>query len=661
MSDRACCGIVGLCARASVLAALLTLGCDGPGPIADAGVDAGPPPRVCRAGTGWSTGTPAFVDRTEAWGLAGLNGNSLAVADLDGDGFPDLVLSHGSIYDRTPGQVFLNRASGDARRFEESEGSGLYRVRGSDEDGRSVTVVRFGDVDGDGDLDAFTGVFGYLTDPTRTPLEDRSEILLNDGDGTFTLAAAQTIVQPDFPLTSDAFFFDHDLDGTLDLAIGYWWEQPPFTQPYGSQPQLFHGDGTGRFTEVTEAAGMLLTRSFIAVQEGTQPRPLFSFQMCDVNDDGRQDIVGAAYGRMLNELFLADGDVFEEVGRTTMVGSDDRRDYTDDWSYRCYCGSHAADAYCEGALPPPSSAYCTGFGRPAGDGRGWFPGSSDQPPFLGGNTFAYACADVDNDGDLDLYEGNIRHPDVGSSSDPSELLVNDGTGAFTRPGRDAMGLTPPFDLATNDEGGQQNAAFDFDADGRLDLYLAGSPYPHNRGWIFHQTSEPLRFEWIGADAGFDHACANGAAIADFDHDGDLDLVVGTYGCNDPSILPPGELPDWSPPSSQPVRMYENVSSEGNFLSVRLVGRGAGGANRSGIGARVRVTAGGVTQTRVIQPASQNASYEAEAYFGLGSSCDVESIEIRWPNASLSTQVVTDVLANYRVEIRESESGVRYLP
>ena len=629
------------------VAHLLALGaCEAPAAAPDAGNDAGPP-RVCRSGLAWSPGRPAFVDRTAEWGLAGLNGNSLGVADLDGDGWPELVRMAGSPYDRIPGQVFFNIERGGRRVFEDrTEHARLFQVRGSPETGRSASFVRFGDVDNDGDADAFTGLFLYHTDATRTLLTDGAEVLLNDGTGAFALGPA-SVASPPNPLTSDGFFFDHDLDGRLDLALGYWYLQPAFRSFYGDNPQLFGGDGAGGFgDERTEAAGLYLPAGLAAIESSTNARPLFGFVACDVNDDGRTDIVGAAYGRLVNELFLAEGDRFTEVGAMSAVGSDDRRDFTDDESYRCYAG-----------LP-------TRYTCPV---RGWIPGQSDQPWQLGGNTFSFACGDFDNDLDLDLYESNIRHPDVGSASDPSEVLVNDGTGTFHRPGRESMGLEPPIDLTRFDEGGQHDAAFDFDADGWLDLYLAGSPYPHNRGWLFHhRTDAPLAFEWIGADAGFHHACALGTAMADFDHDGDLDLVVGTYGCNDPASVPPGESPDWSPPENQPVRFYENVSTDANWLAIRLVGRGPGGANRDGIGARVRVTTcttpgDCMTQTRIVSTSSQNLSMEPVATFGLGASCDVERVEVRWPNEALTVESFTGVLANYRVEIHEGEPGVRYLP
>lgn len=81
----------------------------------------------------------------------------------------------------------------------------------------------------------------------------------------------------------------------------------------------------------------------------------------------------------------------------------------------------------------------------------------------------------------------------------------------------------------------------------------------------------------------------------------------------------------------------------------------------GLGARVKVTAGGVTQTRLVTTASQNVSMEPEAWFGLGATCDIDRIEVRWPNGALTVEEHTGVLANHRVELREGEADVAYLP
>ena len=59
-------------------------------------------------------------------------------------------------------------------------------------------------------------------------------------------------------------------------------------------------------------------------------------------------------------------------------------------------------------------------------GRGWQPGTTDQPFSLGGNYFSIACGDIDDDGDMDLMSATIVHGDVGSSADPSEIILNPG-------------------------------------------------------------------------------------------------------------------------------------------------------------------------------------------------------------------------------------------
>ncbi|MEZ4409853.1 MAG: CRTAC1 family protein [Polyangiales bacterium] len=328
------------------------------------------------------------------------------------------------------------------------------------------------------------------------------------------------------------------------------------------------------------------------------------------------------------------------------MGGDDNRDPSDNQTYRCYCEMNPGR--CPATVPPHAAWFTCG-------GRGtWRPGIDDAPWRLNGNTFSIACGDVDNDGDIDLYTGEIAHPDVGSNSDHAELLVNDtaagGPAHFTRPDRATLGLDIPS--RGGDEGVLSNAMFDFDNDGRLDIWAGGSDYPNMFGWLYRQGDDG-RFTEVSRAAGIRHACPVGTAIADFDNDGDLDVILGTSLARTCSAA-------WMGRAS--LRLYENDASARNWTSLRLVGSGVGGANRAAVGARVRVTAGGVTQTREVQGNWGLAGVGAEltVHFGLGASCAIDRVEVRWPDAAGTTETFTDVRANYRVELRQGEGRARYL-
>jgi enediyne biosynthesis protein E4 len=276
----------------------------------------------------------------------------------------------------------------------------------------------------------------------------------------------------------------------------------------------------------------------------------------------------------------------------------------------------------------------------------WSHASDRQPYRLGGNSGATACADLDNDGDMDLYTGEIRHWWAGLGSDMSEPLINVGNLGFERPGREALGIVVEHVTGTSwDEGHMSLTTLDFDNDGRRDVYVGASDYPGNRGLLFHQK-DTLVFEPVSIQDGFEHNRSHGVVTADFDRDGDLDLIVGHSRARCDASAPNDCY------ATPQIRAFENVYGDaGNWIALRLEGVTA---NRSAIGARVRVTAGGMTQTQEIGGGygHYGAQDDLVLHFGLGDACEAQ-IEIRWPDQSLETQQLT-LPGGHRFAISQGE-------
>ena len=97
-----------------------------------------------------------------------------------------------------------------------------------------------------------------------------------------------------------------------------------------------------------------------------------------------------------------------------------------------------------------------------------------------------------------------------------------------------------------------------------------------------------------------------------------------------------------------------------WLAVRLVGKGAGGSNRGAVGARVRVTDGGVTRTRWVMSGLGHAGHQDEAglCFGLGDTKGPVQVEIRWPDAAGTVTQLKDVPVSRAVIVEEGKDGWR---
>ena len=609
--------------------------------------DTTPPEAKCKAG-GAAPAGGWFTDITAESGLADVVGIRIRAADLNGDGLPDLYVHGGNSKRDTkeaPGKrLFINKGNG---KFEDvTADSGLMDSRDGPGTGRLSSLAVFADVDNDGDLDIFDGV--YIDDNTDAVAydKDRSEIYLNDGTAHFTMAKrSKPSAQVAMP-TSSAAFADFDRDGKIDLFTGTF-----YVGNEGGGSYLFKGIGDGTFDDVSTAAKILRPPTngnldkFLA---GENRKPAYGVTVCDVDDDGDPDFIVSGYGRSFNELWRNDDGVFTEIGMNTPFAADDNTNYkSDNEFYHCWC-SQTQNA---GKCAPEDSKPKVGCER-----FSWTPGSDDQPARNGGNTFSTACVDLDNDGDLDFINAEIHHWHIGESSDSSQIIRNDLSGGkptFVRVPNDDKSIKQPRTIPDWNEGNIGVGAFDIDGDGKKDIYLTSTDYPDTWGQIYHQQGDGT-FRTVTGSAGAKVYHAVAYASVDIDGDGDLDLLVMT------SAMRCGGDPKC--PAKATMKVFRNdIGSNNNFVQLRLHGKGEGFSNGAAIGAKVTVIQGGVRQTQEVSGGYGHFGLQHDTMltFGLGATCGIDAIEVRWPDKAKTVQRYEGVVANHVVDIVEGDAKVHY--
>jgi enediyne biosynthesis protein E4 len=226
------------------------------------------------------------------------------------------------------------------------------------------------------------------------------------------------------------------------------------------------------------------------------------------------------------------------------------------------------------------------------------------------------------------------------------LWHNAGKGYFDEVS-DEAGIT----VATREVLSFGGGFLDYDNDGWLDLFIAnGHVYPeieqvspethykqHNS--LFHNEANG-KFVETSTSAGLGGLPARagrGVAFGDFDNDGFVDVVVANNG--------------------DPPTLLHNSGSNGNhFVNFKLVGTKS---NRDASGARIRVTAGGISQLREIAGGGSYLSQsDLRANFGLGKNSVAQSVEVSWPSGA--HQVFQDVKGDrfYVIEEGRSELGLQ---
>jgi hypothetical protein len=534
-----------------------------------------------------------FSEVSTSVGLTGKYGRRVAWGDVNGDHFPDFI---GIETGTRRGLQHLYLSHGGQSFEEVTAGSGITANRDGTDGGQTSLMAVFADVDGDGDLDLFSG--SYSQTPTSTT--DANELYLNDGTGHFTLAPMSGVNQP-WPLTTAAAtFLDFDLDGKLDLYVGNFMINYPDQASYASN--LYRGDGAGHFTLANDAAKMSMTAP-VGDPSAMYVKPTYGVTACDINDDGWPDILTSTYALGWNDLWLNQKDgTFKNVGPSSKFYMDDT------------------------------------------------PNPAEMPYRWGGNGFASVCGDYDNDGDLDVFNAETTHGDYPrNTADRSRILVNDGA-VFSRPSLVETGINRQLngtgtDGDHGDEGDHGAAWVDLNGDGLLDLVIENSAYVDSHAWIYQQLPNHT-FVNVTEQSGVRDLLVNtnGISIDDFDRDGDLDVLMGSV--NTGSGQAPGGV--------EQIHLFRNeVGNKASWLYVTLKGVSA---NRQGIGARVTVTAGCLTQTREISggKGTFGAGDPAYAHFGLGDLQRIDRIEVRWPTNPVKVQVLSDVAVNQFLEITEDQ-------
>ena len=565
-----------------------------------------------------------------------LNGSGVAAGDVDGDGWCDLYFCNlagaNALYRNLGGWRFTNIA-GQA---------------GVACPAQNSTGAAFADVDGDGDLDLLVAGIGHGV-----------RLFLNNGKGQFAESSAQSGLALESGSMSVALA-DVDGDGDLDLYVSNY-----RTDTFQDHP--------GMAFRVSMVGGKP-TITMVENQPATAPGLAGRYFVGDGNrimENGESDVLYLNDGRgKFTPVSWTDGTFLDEDGKP-LVGP------PLDWSlsamFRDINGDGAPDLYVCSDTQSPDHFWIN-------DGRGHFralPRLAQRETSF--SSMGVDFADINRDGFDDFFVTDMlarehtnrqtqifmRRPlappgviENRPDYQRNMLFVNRGDTTFREvaqfAGIDATDWTwcPAF-LDVDLDGyedllittGQEWNLLHADTRGRIDTIrrqrkltreeffelrnLYGRFDPPN--FAFRNQGD-LTFADKSAAWGFDsRQISQGMCLADLDNDGDLDVAINCF--------------------LQPALVYRN-DTDAVRVAVRLKGRGG---NTRGIGAKIKVLGGPVTQSQEILAGGRYASADEPARtFAAGAPANLLTIEVQWRSGS--TSIVTNALPNSIYTIAEPAPG-----
>ncbi len=527
------------------------------------------------------------------------NGGGVAIGDVNGDELPDICFSANT----APPKLYLNKGN---MQFEDvSERAGLS-IPGKVSWNTGISMA---DVNGDGHLDI------YLCRSGNLQAENRSNLLyINRGDGTFSQQAAlYGLNDPGYSI--QAAFFDYDKDGDLDLflinhGINFYGRDPQGQvsddRDRMSGDKLYRNDGQ-YFTDVTQSAGILerafsyglgvgigdldqdgwddiyVSNDFFehdylywnqgdgtfkeGVRQATQQLSYFGMgnDLVDVNNDALLDII---------VLDMAAEDHYRRMANLAGLSYEKFWEFVDKGYYYQYM--YNSLNVNNGNRTFSNYAQLAGIAQ-----TDW--------------SWAPLVADFDNDGLKDIYITNGLRKDVLNL----DFINNIDTRFAKYAGPD--GQLPPE---------------------RFKELLESMPSEKVLNYCYRNT-DGLQFENVTESWGISQASfSTGAAYADLDGDGDLDIVVNNI--DEPAFI---------------YRNEQDQKTENNYL--RLAFKGAG-KNTYALGARVKlITSEGEQYQQLYTSRGYQSSVEPILHFGLKTAEPVQ-LEVTWPDGQITAMKQVEV-------------------